>query len=90
MRSARSVSYTHLDVYKRQSRTTVGFSQNGSDGSSQGSFTMVNVADSTNAVSYTHLDVYKRQAYAQHCQLRPESRGSLLRLYAFHQNADAG
>ncbi|AMO46892.1 hypothetical protein AKI40_0464 [Enterobacter sp. FY-07] len=35
-----------IDLIECASVTTVGFCQNGSDGSSQGSFTMVNVADS--------------------------------------------
>lgn len=40
--------------------------------------------------SVQHLLYPERAAYAQHCQLRPELHGSLLLLYAFHQNADAG
>nr|WP_261246872.1 hypothetical protein [Serratia fonticola] len=36
-----------IDLVESTCRTTVGFSQNGSDCSSQGSFAVVNVADST-------------------------------------------
>ena len=41
----RPVSYTHLDVYKRQEFT----------------FSFTNEAEDIKPVSYTHLDVYKRQ-----------------------------
>ena len=47
------VSYTHLDVYKRQ-----GMSCNGLPRSGKGP------AAVRTAVSYTHLDVYKRQAFS--------------------------
>ena len=48
-----SVSYTHLDVYKRQryrTRHEVG-------------------GDATATVSYTHLDVYKRQLRNKYVEL---------------------
>ena len=56
---AESVSYTHLDVYKRQERDppfdmlynhTHGDDRRGEQGAPQ-------------PVSYTHLDVYKRQSF---------------------------
>ena len=53
-----SVSYTHLDVYKRQvgSRLTqqICVNVNGLDDACQNK-------QELDAVSYTHLDVYKRQ-----------------------------
>ena len=57
--STEAVSYTHLDVYKRQSlkrplyRQGQEFSFFDTKLSQQGT--------TLNAVSYTHLDVYKRQ-----------------------------
>ena len=48
MTTLRSVSYTHLDVYRRQPLTMA----------SAGVASMV----ASRSVSYTHLDVYKRQA----------------------------
>ena len=60
-----AVSYTHLDVYKRQvwgndinqSLYTVS-----EDGLITGdSIKEITLTPSTTAVSYTHLDVYKRQ-----------------------------
>ena len=72
------VSYTHLDVYKRQlfdtgdkKRITIQYFFQ-----TKASFTLTdnvmrvgrrgditqNIADSADPVSYTHLDVYKRQA----------------------------
>ena len=64
-----AVSYTHLDVYKRQ----IGFqATDGGSGSSAG-LVLTQVVDhgglnlsvnsdrTITAVSYTHLDVYKRQ-----------------------------
>ncbi|WP_459447960.1 hypothetical protein [Erwinia amylovora] len=54
-RNNESVSYTHLDVYKRQPV----YSQIMSNDEYSGLAT-------TSAVSYTHLDVYKRQpVYSQ-------------------------
>ena len=46
MPSSRSVSYTHLDVYKRQPWKTMS---------------VKTVQRCSTSVSYTHLDVYKRQ-----------------------------
>ena len=43
-----TVSYTHLDVYKRQEERSSDAAQ-------------VSVVVGVRAVSYTHLDVYKRQ-----------------------------
>ena len=48
------VSYTHLDVYKRQAYTTYGTSR-------ANAYKILE--DSLNPVSYTHLDVYKRQGH---------------------------
>ena len=70
-----SVSYTHLDVYKRQIKACVAVLQkyptfNASlDGDNLVLKQYVHIgfaADTPNglAVSYTHLDVYKRQTYA--------------------------
>ena len=64
----RSVSYTHLDVYKRQG---VSSTKNGRDSNAQRLGTKMhagqiakpgNIIVRQRAVSYTHLDVYKRQA----------------------------
>ena len=61
------VSYTHLDVYKRQvlnGSHIVGHNeivvQVFDDAQVEDALPGMNVAD---AVSYTHLDVYKRQAF---------------------------
>ena len=51
---AEAVSYTHLDVYKRQ--VWIRFS------SMRSNCLGLSAGISTVAVSYTHLDVYKRQA----------------------------
>ena len=53
-----SVSYTHLDVYKRQAVSCQGPAvlQRGHSWKPDGQ-----TADCCAAVSYTHLDVYKRQ-----------------------------
>ena len=59
-----AVSYTHLDVYKRQLWPGVK-----SPIARRG--TTRNLPPSRRAVSYTHLDVYKRQ---QHTLLSPLSR----------------
>ncbi|OTO25089.1 hypothetical protein A5877_000597 [Enterococcus sp. 3C7_DIV0644] len=48
--SIESVSYTHLDVYKRQILFGVGSGNNSKE-----------ITKYTQTVSYTHLDVYKRQ-----------------------------
>ena len=52
----RAVSYTHLDVYKRQSLDSVNSRRAKSPTSGR-------ATSSPTAVSYTHLDVYKRQEY---------------------------
>ena len=67
-----SVSYTHLDVYKRQTQkldevVVVGYGVQ-KKVNMTGSISNVKADDlsvipSTNPVSYTHLDVYKRQVY---------------------------
>ena len=51
------VSYTHLDVYKRQLQCW-GFNEAGQAVNVTGPYTQV---ASGWSVSYTHLDVYKRQ-----------------------------
>ena len=56
----RSVSYTHLDVYKRQAKGRAGADQ---------AHHMVS-AD-VGPVSYTHLDVYKRQVLMMGRDMRP-------------------
>ena len=65
----RAVSYTHLDVYKRQilyqgSTTALAFNclYNGFKGTFESEFltSLLNRGGIT-TVSYTHLDVYKRQ-----------------------------
>ena len=56
------VSYTHLDVYKRQVPMRFLFEQMGADVEWNGETqTATATLDNTAAVSYTHLDVYKRQ-----------------------------
>ena len=55
-----SVSYTHLDVYKRQ-LLNFSFYVNGGDVPKQPALTLAMFPDDMAAVSYTHLDVYKRQ-----------------------------
>ena len=64
-----SVSYTHLDVYKRQITDSVKVSGDKVDKDKAGKYTVTyevsdssgNKSTATRAVSYTHLDVYKRQ-----------------------------
>ena len=74
--SARAVSYTHLDVYKRQLSGNVKKSvyKRVFDADFDERITVVNLLLSgLTAVSYTHLDVYKRQALcdsqSQECYL---------------------
>ena len=68
-RSVKSVSYTHLDVYKRQAlnidipipsllETTTSIDSPNDDDHVPIAFPAV---AASHAVSYTHLDVYKRQ-----------------------------
>ena len=52
-----SVSYTHLDVYKRQGEICTGEVVNISSPSPSQTVPMSSIG----SVSYTHLDVYKRQ-----------------------------
>ena len=59
-----AVSYTHLDVYKRQYKATSQNKEIQYQSINQ-SFRMVgsiNEKHGNQTVSYTHLDVYKRQA----------------------------
>ena len=61
------VSYTHLDVYKRQEDKLVGIGYETDEKTGEHTgikITMFDISDSSSlkAVSYTHLDVYKRQA----------------------------
>ena len=55
MPSSAPVSYTHLDVYKRQDTYRVLTAVDSA-------LMVIDVAKGVEAVSYTHLDVYKRQA----------------------------
>ncbi len=64
-----------IDLVECASGTTVGFSQNGSDGSSQGSFTMVNVADSTNVdVRFCTFKFFFRHGYIPYYSVSPSER----------------
>ena len=65
----KTVSYTHLDVYKRQS---VFCSQN--LGAGQSDRIKKGLRCGITAVSYTHLDVYKRQeGYIASFEITPAS-----------------
>ena len=60
------VSYTHLDVYKRQLLERLGYmtedvKERRLDGISKKISNYKKLAEELGAVSYTHLDVYKRQ-----------------------------
>ncbi|VGO76683.1 hypothetical protein SB00001_00337 [Klebsiella variicola] len=69
-----------IDLVECTSRTTVGFSQNGSDGSSQGSFTMVNVADSTNVdVRFCTFKFFFRHGYIPYYSALPFGESTGLR-----------
>ena len=61
LKSLESVSYTHLDVYKRQGYTggRVWGGQGGTDAAPD--LRRGKAAAGQSPVSYTHLDVYKRQ-----------------------------
>ena len=62
--SIRTVSYTHLDVYKRQPRSRIissRFRESKSISLIWGTILSRMAPSWTNPVSYTHLDVYKRQ-----------------------------
>ena len=52
------VSYTHLDVYKRQGTEAAGMKESAESSTAQST----DVSDLSGPVSYTHLDVYKRQS----------------------------
>ena len=62
LESLTAVSYTHLDVYKRQSKVFEFYTEDYADTMSLAVF-LISLAVSVYfaAVSYTHLDVYKRQ-----------------------------
>ena len=69
-RGSRSVSYTHLDVYKRQVlKRTVISAPSSLARSSINCFSFTHLVapptpkETPSSVSYTHLDVYKRQGY---------------------------
>ncbi|STQ08803.1 Uncharacterised protein [Enterobacter cloacae] len=69
-----------IDLVECTSRTTVGFSQNGSDCSSQGSFTMVNVADSTNVdVRFCTFKFFFRHGYIPYYSALPSGESTGLR-----------
>ena len=63
-----SVSYTHLDVYKRQGLGCPAFQKSSSSSPLIGNAPQ----DKDTAVSYTHLDVYKRQ-----CPYRSTTRNEM-------------
>ena len=64
------VSYTHLDVYKRQDAAGAAAAGAAAAGAAESDATAANASalvtrpslpEPATAVSYTHLDVYKRQ-----------------------------
>ena len=63
----RAVSYTHLDVYKRQGLTWDDMDISEEAIADNKAYVIINKQvervskDAIEAVSYTHLDVYKRQ-----------------------------
>ena len=57
VRDHNAVSYTHLDVYKRQAAA----------------LKTLHIGLTSGTVSYTHLDVYKRQAYVLFLKIDPRS-----------------
>ena len=66
----RAVSYTHLDVYKRQIQSYEMFQDTPLvDASANGHLDVVQLLleNGADPVSYTHLDVYKRQLYVFIC-----------------------
>ena len=81
MQPVEPVSYTHLDVYKRQAQagptaTSTGRSSGSSrnsEGTSRSTRTPTTPEKSSKPVSYTHLDGYKRQPD----DLRPGMRAEL-------------
>ena len=69
MQRRRSVSYTHLDVYKRQDLEKLKVAELrekadelGVDHKGLKKAELVDAVLDASAVSYTHLDVYKRQS----------------------------
>ena len=69
MAMSRPVSYTHLDVYKRQDEVCIkadGIDLNDPSQSRLLIGSMLcndsKITDGVETVSYTHLDVYKRQS----------------------------
>ena len=60
--SATAVSYTHLDVYKRQGFQV--WSLSSLRKMTEEGVTFASHIDGSRPVSYTHLDVYKRQGAA--------------------------
>ena len=87
------VSYTHLDVYKRQvcALPLVAAADRGDKG--RASVFLFDVPCYLCSVSYTHLDVYKRQIYAYKCgvskqQLRQDMKEAFDDLQMVkHENA---
>ena len=73
------VSYTHLDVYKRQklrrAQKLVGRRKKGSNRRGRA---LLNVQ---RAVSYTHLDVYKRQGFRGRCDIQGGIRRKVCRFH---------
>ncbi|SAE03198.1 Uncharacterised protein [Enterobacter hormaechei] len=69
-----------IDLVESTSSTAVGFSQYGSDCSSQGSFTMVNVADSTNVdVRFCTFKFFFRHGYIPYYSALPFGESTGLR-----------
>ena len=61
-----TVSYTHLDVYKRQAQGKMDLERKGKQSYQGWMFVRLlafSNGDLQAPVSYTHLDVYKRQVY---------------------------
>ena len=80
-----AVSYTHLDVYKRQARSASAQAKD-SGSLMPSSISAVSLSEERHSiptmpcpVSYTHLDVYKRQTYS--FQSSNKWRGFLTVLY---------
>src|SRR5690606_38098386 len=69
-----------IDLVESTSSTAVGFSQYGGDCSSQGSFTMVNVADSTNVdVRFCTFKFFFRHGYIPYYSALPFGESTGLR-----------
>ena len=58
-----AVSYTHLDVYKRQVPSVLPLMYRCNDVIREDLLLNIFLQRSSMSVSYTHLDVYKRQVY---------------------------